>query len=185
MAQRSHQMRLAIALVVGLAAGAHADTPWIDTPPWPAHADHAVLTWRVYPDLTAKPNEIPAAPVELVVSIGTVQRIVKLAPQIGQMPAMYQHACKDSVLPLRRGEVAQITFEEGGFGGGVVRRAGDALEVIEWNQDDGACDDHGKAVACPRKDKLVARLHVPAGVKLEEHLELVDAKGARHPFACS
>jgi hypothetical protein len=119
------------------------------------------------------------------VAIGSVERVVKLSPQIGQMPAIYQHACAGSMLPLRRGELAQLTFEEGGFGGFIARRAGDALEIVAWEQEDGACDDHGKPVACPRRDKLVAHLHVPAGATLGEVIELVDAKGARHPFPCS
>jgi|HubBroStandDraft_6_1064221.scaffolds.fasta_scaffold38220_3 hypothetical protein len=178
-------MKLALAFVVVATSTALADVPWSDTPAWPAATDHAVLTWRVYPDLPAKENELTKTPVDLVVAIGAVERVVKLAPQIGQMPAMYQHACAGSMLPLRRGELAQLTFEEGGFGGFIARRADDVLEIVEWNQEDGACDDHGKPVACPRKDKLVARLHVPASVKLGEVIELVDAKGARHPFACS
>jgi hypothetical protein len=132
----------------------------------------------VYPATDAK------APVELVVAIGGVQRSVKLAPQLGQLPAMYQHACGAHTFPLRRGELAQIAFEEGGFGGFVARVDGTALEIFEWNQSDGACDSHGQQVACPRHDKLAARMHVPAGVKLVEHLEVVDGKGARHPFGC-
>jgi hypothetical protein len=173
-------MRSAVVLVaVVLAGSAVADPAWTDAPAWPA-SGAASLTWRVSPaDRNAK------SPVELVVAIGGVQRSVKLAPQLGQMPAIYEHVCDSTAVPLRRGEVAQLTFEEGGFGGYVARVTGSALEIVEWNMSDGMCGTLAKPVPCPRHDTLAARMHVPEGVKLVEHVELVDKHGARRPFVCN
>ena len=169
-----------VALLAVLASSAVAEPGWHDTPAWPA-SGAASLTWRVYP---ADPTSIKA-PMEVVVAIGGVQRTVKLAPQLGQMPAIYEHMCGETAFPLKRGEVAQITFEEGGFGGFVARVDGTELEIVEWNESDGLCGSVNKPVPCPRHDTLAARMHVPDGVKLVEHIELVDAHGARRPFSCS
>ena len=171
-------MRAALVTLV-VASTAHADPVWTDAPEWPSAGGAASLTWRVYP--AAKDAK---SPVEVVVAIGGVQRSIKLAPQLGQMPAMYEHACGARTFPLQRGELAQVAFEEGGFGGFVARVDDTALEIVEWNLSDGACDVHGQPGPCPRHDKLAARMHVPAGTKLVEHLELVDGNGARHPFGC-
>jgi len=173
-------MKLGVALVALVTGVAVADPAWTDAPEWPATGGAASLTWRVYP---ADPSSAKS-PVDVVVSIGGVKRTIKLAPQLGQMPAMYEHACGSTAFPLKRGEVAQLTFEEGGFGGFVTRVDDTALEIVEWNLSDGACDVHGQPAPCPRHDKLAARMHVPAGTKLVEHVQLVDEHGAPHPFKC-
>jgi hypothetical protein len=169
-------MMRALAALIAFAGNASADT--IDTPAWPANAKAIELTWLVYPAVDAK------SPVELVVAIGGVERHIKLAPELGQLIPMYQSICGFTTF-TKRGELSQINFEEGGFGGYLVRRAGnDVLEVVEWSQDDGGCDDHGKVTMCPRKDKLVASMHVPVGFTTREHVLDVDARGKRAALHC-
>lgn len=173
------------AIVVGLVGTASAAPAWIDTPAWPEHATAAELTWLVSPAVAAGSNEMPNQPVELVVAIAGVERRVTLRPTYGQMVPTYQSICGNKAFAPNRGELSQINFEEGGFGGFLVRRAGDdALEVVEWTQEDGACIVHGKMTACPRKDKVVASMHVPAGVTVREHVFELDAHGKRTPFSC-
>jgi hypothetical protein len=173
-------MKLAFALVLATAGELHAEPDAIE------------LTWLVAPDLPAKPNQLPATPVSLVVTIGGVDRVVKLAPQVGQLRPYYQPVCAgrsklpSAETPLGHGEVARITFDEGGFGGYIVRRAdNDTLEVIAWSLGDGACDDHGKPVACPRKDSVVTKISAPAAATVHEHLVRIDDHGNHHPFACT
>jgi hypothetical protein len=176
-------MRVAILLV--LAGTASAAPTWIDTPAWPAQATAANLTWLVSSVVVVGSDDMPRQAVELVVGIGGIERHVKLRSQFGQMVPSYQSMCGGTAFPLKHGELAQINFEEGGFGGFLVRRAGDdVLEVVEWSQEDGACEIHGKMTACPRKDKLVASMHVPAGIAVHEHLFDVDAHGTRTAFSC-
>jgi hypothetical protein len=176
-------MRLALLLVmVGTIANAE---PWSDTPAWPK-AKTGELVWVVSPPIvTADPNAMPNQPVALEVTLGTVTRTIKLAPEFGSMKPYNQPMCKGDAYPFARGEVAKLTFYEGGAGGYVIARSGDELSVIRWSLEDGACEDkHHQPVGCPRKDKRVARLHVPADVKLHEQILEVDDKGARHPFDC-
>ena len=67
----------------------------------------------------------------------------------------------------------------------MITRSGDTLSVIRWTLEDGACEDkHHQPVGCPRKDKRVARFHVPAGVTLHEQILEIDDHGARQPFDC-
>jgi len=186
-------MRIRIAVVAVLLAARPAPVrgePWLDTPAWPAHATRMELTWLVHPELPAQPNQLPRAPVELVVSIGDIARTVALAPQVGALRARYQPRCatprEPAAFPLLSGELAKITFDAAGYGGFLVRRAGDdAVAVLGWELEDGACaGKHGEPAPCPRRDKLVMKLHVPAGVTIEERLVRVDARGARRAFAC-
>ncbi|HEX4455905.1 MAG TPA: hypothetical protein VH143_33825 [Kofleriaceae bacterium] len=173
------------AILLALVGTASASTPWIDAPAWPAKASAAELTWLVSSVVVVGSDDMPRQAVELVVAIGGVERHVKLHSQFGQMVPSYQSVCGGAAFPLKHGELAQINFEEGGFGGFVVRRAADdVLEVVEWTQEDGACEVHGKTTACPRNDKLVATMHVPAGVNARERLFDVDAHGKRTAFAC-
>jgi hypothetical protein len=170
-------MTRSLAIVVALTCAVSADT--IDTPAWPANAKAIELTWLVSPAVDAK------SPLELVVAIGAVERHVKLAPELGQLVPMYQSVCGYTTFTAKRGELAQINFEEGGFGGDLVRRAGsDALEIVEWSQEDGGCEVHGQITACPRKDKLVARMHVPVGFTVREHVLELDVRGKRTALAC-
>jgi hypothetical protein len=180
------RMRCAAAmLALALAGTASAAPTWIDTPAWPAKASSAGLTWLVSSVVVVGSDDMPRQAVELVVEIGGIERHVKLRSQFGQMVPSYQSVCRGAAFPLKHGELAQINFEEGGFGGFLVRRAGDdALEVVEWTQEDGACEAHGKMTACPRKDKVVASMHVPAGVAVRERVFDVDAHGARTAFSC-
>ncbi|HUJ62286.1 MAG TPA: hypothetical protein VLX92_27455 [Kofleriaceae bacterium] len=158
-----------------------------------AAADPLDVEWRVYP--MPDPSSIDGSkqPVELVATVGAATQRVKLPAQLGQLPPRYQTACRgklprgeDVVSPLRAGELAAIAFEEGGTGGYLLRRSGDRLAVIAWSQDDGACPGRrDEPVACPRHDRVVTELRVPAFASIREHIALVDAKGGRRAFACA
>ena len=89
--------------------------------------------------------------------------------------------------PLARGEVAKITFYEGGAGGFLVRRSGDnALVVIEWELGDGACTDRkGNMVPCAQSEQRVVSFHVPPGVKIHQRILQVDPEGVAHAFGCT
>jgi hypothetical protein len=177
------RMRCA-AIVMALAGTASAAPTWIDTPAWPTKASSVELTWLVSSVVVVGSDDMPRQAVELVVEVGGIERHVKLRSQFGQMVPSYQSVCGGTTF-TKRGELSQINFEEGGFGGFLVRRAGDGvLEVVEWSQDDGGCDVHGQITACPRKDKVVASMHVPVGVTARERLFSVDAHGARTAFGC-
>jgi hypothetical protein len=188
-AERSMMMAVRLALLLGLFGTVANAEPWSDTPAWPK-AKTGELVWVVSPPIvTADPNAMPNQPVALEVTLGTVTRTIKLAPELGSMKPYNQPMCKQAgrvdAYALGKGEVAKLTFYEGGAGGYVIARSGDELSVIRWSLEDGACEDkHHQPVGCPRKDKRVARFHVPAGVKLHEQILEVDDKGARHPFDC-
>jgi hypothetical protein len=162
---------------------------WIDAPSWPA-GDRIALAWLVHPAVSRTFHGMDntlLAPLQLVATIGNVSRVVTFDLQFGDLKAMFQPACGSDTLPLERGEVAKIVFEEGGFGGELVRRAGsDAVEILDWTQEDGACPDaRGQPVACKPKTKLAARMHVPRGATFTQAIYEVDAAGARHPFDCA
>jgi hypothetical protein len=178
-------MRIVVVLVL-LSSGIGVAAPrWLDTPAWPT-GSVLHLTWLVGEDPKPRDGELPRQPIELLATIGKTTRSITLPAQQGGLHAINQSACRGSAYPLERSEVAKITFYEGGAGGFFVRRAAkNALEVIEWNQTDGACESaSGELVACPRSERVRAQFHVPAGVKIDESIELVDAKGNRTVFDC-
>ena len=116
-------------------------------------------------------------------------RVQKFSPQLGALKPLNLPLCEGVVnlvaYPLERGEVAKITFYEGGAGGFLVKRAAsDVLSVIGWEQSDGACEVKGQVTMCPRHDKLVTKLHVPKGLEIRERIFELDAKGTRHAFDC-
>ena len=172
-----------LALLLVLVGTAHGE-PWSDKPAWPK-ATKGEVVWVLSPLLKAGENEYPKQPVALEITLGKVTRTITLAPDFGALHPYHQSVCPDDALALGRGEIAKLTFEEGGFGGYVVARSGDELSVIHWTQEDGACEDkHHDPTACPRKDKRVVRLHVPANIVLHEQIVEVDDHGARKPFDC-
>jgi hypothetical protein len=143
------------------------------------------LTWLVSGVVETGSDGMPRQPVELVVAVGGAVRQVKLRSQFGQRVPMYQSVCGNNLFTAKPGELAQINFEEGGFAGYLVRRGrNDTLEVVEWYETDGACEEHGQMTACPRQDKLVASMHVPAGIAVHERVFDVDAHGKRTAFSC-
>jgi hypothetical protein len=168
-------MRLAPFILVWLAATAHARTTF-------------TLTWLVHPDLPVKHPEVdyPLTPVDLVA--GTER--IALKPQLGALKAINQSACAGKVsieqYPLDKGEVAKITFYEGGAGGYFVRRVAPLqLALYSWELGDGACPDaKGEPGACPRKEKKLRTIAVPAGAAIVQKLMMVDAKGKQTPYAC-
>lgn len=89
--------------------------------------------------------------------------------------------------PLRKGDLAKLTFYEGGAGGYLVRRAGpEALAVIAWEQTDGACPlPNGDLGVCPPSETRVVKLHVPAHVKVHEAIVEIEPDGTRHPIDCA
>ena len=89
--------------------------------------------------------------------------------------------------PLEKGELAKITFYEGGAGGYFLRRAGNFLTIFEWSQTDGACPGaNDELVACPRSVEQVGKIRVKAkvGATIVEEILMVDDKGVRSPFDC-
>jgi hypothetical protein len=179
-------VRLAVLCV--LVGTAHAE-PWSDKPAWPK-AKTGELVWVISPVIkTDDVNAMPNRPVTLEVTLGGVTRAIKLAPDFGALHPLDEPMCAngDQVIayPLAHGEIAKLTFYEGGAGGYVVKRSGDELSVIHWTLADYACEDkHHHTIACPNHDKRVARFHVPANVKLHEQIVEVDDHGERQPFDC-
>jgi len=70
---------------------------------------------------------MPFAPayVGVTVTLGTVTRTVTLAPEFGSMKPYNQPMCKKAdrvdAYALARGEIAKLTFYEGGAGGYVIK----------------------------------------------------------------
>jgi hypothetical protein len=175
-------------LAGGVAAAPRAK--WVDRPAWPA-GDTLELTWVVKPGVpTKKDPDIPKAPLELHATMGGTTRKITLAPQQGALYPYNQPVCAGKTgfiqYPLAKNQVAKITFYEGGAGGYFVRRTGDVLEVVAWEQPDGACDGkNGELVACPGSEVIAFKLHVPKSVKIREAIVELDANGARTPLACT
>src|SRR5664279_4881727 len=114
-------MVVRLALLLGLFGTIANAEPWSDTPAWPK-AKTGELVWVVSPPIvTADPNAMPNQPVALEVTLGTVTRTIKLAPEFGSMKQYNQPMCKQAdrvdAYPLEHGEVAKLTFYEGGAGG--------------------------------------------------------------------
>ena len=177
---------LALALLAGTARADH----WIDMPAWPKPTPAtAQLRWVLAPAPPAGDGVLAKRPVTLELEVDGVTRALVLDPQIGELKRDYLALCASAggtnAFPLAKGEVGELTFFEAGYGGFRVKRNGDALTVIAWELEDGACPGkHGEPTACPRRDQQVAKLHVPAKLKLEESIVEVDAKGNRTPLDC-
>jgi hypothetical protein len=180
-------MRIPVLVLVTIPLAAMAAPAWVDKPAWPAKADAIELTWVVYPvPPNATTPETTKAPLALEIRIGSVTRTIKLDAQLGALEPYNQVVCKTSSYPLDKGEVAKITFYEGGAGGYYVRRTGGVLAIVDWFLTDGACPDkHGNPGGpCPGTAKVKVQLHAP-NVPVHEHIVEVDDTGARHAFACS
>ena len=151
--------------------------------------DEVTLTWVVYPPSvpTKHDPQILQQPVDLEVTAGGETKTSKLAPQFGGLMPYNQSACKGDAYPLARGELAKLTFYEGGAGGFYVKWKAGALFIYSWAQTDGLCGTVEKPEECPRNEKQVASMGVKATTKAKivERIVEVDDKGVRKPFDCS
>lgn len=113
-------------------------------------------------------------------------RTIELEPQMGSLFPFNQSVCKSTAYPLEPGELAKITFYEGGAGGYVVRRKGDGLELVAWSQADGACADEstGDPVACPPMYERVQMIDAVPNARVEETIVELDAAGMRTVMSC-
>jgi hypothetical protein len=163
---------LIVACLVGTAAAA----------PAPVRVD---LTWVVHPPPKTSKDDYPKQPLDLVIKVGTTTKTIKLAPQMGSLKPYNQALCKTGAYPYEVGEVAKITFYEGGAGGYFIRRAKPGFELVDWGQTDGACDDgKGGMTVCPRSEKFVQRLDLPEDGKFVESIVEIDDAGKRHTLSC-
>jgi hypothetical protein len=113
-------------------------------------------------------------------------RPLELPPQFGALQPYNQSACKGDAYPLKKGELAKLTFYEGGAGGFFVKRKGDTFGVYSWAQTDGLCGDVDKPVECPRNEKQVASVTLKAKPDAKVHETIYELeKGVRKPFDCS
>jgi hypothetical protein len=154
-----------------------------------AAAESVKLTWVVRdPSVPHQTYEdILLRPVELEITIGSSLQKVPLKPQMGSLFPYHQGVCNTTTYPRRPGEVAKITFEEGGAFGYLVRRRPQyTLEVVDWSQSDGACTDEktGDMVACAPSYQLVTKIQIPANARVDEALVEVNATGVRVPMRC-
>jgi hypothetical protein len=147
------------------------------------------IRWFVYPPSVPlrRDPEILQRPVTLEIRTLGAVRTKKLAPQFGALQASNQSACDGDAYPLQEGELAKLTFYEGGAGGYVVKRTGDVLDVYSWAQSDGLCGTVDKPEECPRNLKKIANVveYKQASMGVDERIVEVDEKGARKTFDCS
>lgn len=179
-------MHIAVLVLLGATTTMATASPrWVDKPAWPKKAETVEIAWLVHPvPEDATTPETTLAPVDVEITVGSVTRKIKLAPRFGGLYPYNQAVCKTTSYPLLKSEVAKITFYEGGAGGYFVRRARDVLAIIYWNESEVCNDKHGNLIECPRSERVVFQLHVPAHAKIRESLVEVDNAGARHPLAC-
>ncbi len=178
-----------LALLVAIAGAASADPE----PAWPKDGKVVELSWVVGPD-QKNPKDpygdgfgLPLRPVDLVARIGGVTRTLTLKPETGNLSPYNQVMCRTSAYPLVRGELAKITFYEGGASGYFVKRPKpDLLEIHHWWMTDGACEDPKthQFVQCPGEDTVTASLAIPADVKISGGGVVTIEHGKRVPVAC-
>jgi hypothetical protein len=162
---------------------------WLDSPPWPS-GDRLVLTWRIsVPTGAAEPG----FGVELTATIGDVARRVPLRVQFGRFVPRNQTFCtgqlRDAARPPRLGkdELAAIAFGQPPDTGYVVRRgaAGDSVAIDAWTQPSGSCVLGNRVYnPCLRSPIVVALMHTPPGIQVEQRIVTVDDTGDQ-PFRCS
>ena len=182
-----------LALVAAL-AGAAAAAPWSDTPAWPKTGDSIELMWVIGAD-QKNPKDpygdgfgLPLRPVELVARMGGVTRRITLEPETGNLNSYNQIICHTGAYPLVKGELAKLTFYEGGASGYLVKRGAtaDVLEIHWWAQTDGACESPTthQLGACPVEDELRGQLHIPAKAKLTGGSIFFEDHGKQVPVVC-
>jgi hypothetical protein len=164
---------------------------WVDEPAWP-RGDRLEITWLV--------SEVPDAPgpmfaVEVIATIGDVSRRVALSLHTAPLKPSNQTACAvrlpggaPATPRLGKDELASIGFGQPAVAGYLVRRgpAGDSLAIDAWDKPSGGCI-RGKRWynPCPRSQHVVALMHAPASIELQERIIAVDASGAQHPLRCA
>jgi hypothetical protein len=177
-----------LALVLVVAGVAQADPE----PKW-GKGDTVELTWVVGPD-TKNPKDpygegfaLPLRPVVLEARLGGVTRRVELKPETGNLFSYNQIMCRTGAYTLGKGELAKLTFYEGGASGYLVKRPRpEQLEIHAWWMSDGACEDpQSHAIdACPGEDKVRATLDIPATAKLTGGAIVLLEHGKRVPLVC-
>jgi hypothetical protein len=175
-----------LALVLVVAGVAHAEPEW-------GKGDTVELTWVVGPD-TKNPVDpygdgfgLPLRPVVLEARLGGVTRRVELKAETGNLFSYNQIMCRTGAYTLTRGELAKLTFYEGGASGYLVKRPQPgALEIHSWWMSDGACEDPKthQLGACPGEDKVRATLAVPASAKITGGAIVLLEHGKRVPLVC-
>jgi hypothetical protein len=172
-----------------LSADAAVDAVTIVVPGGGSPPHGIAITWLVYPPSVPmkRDPEILEQPVTLEIMTAGKVHTKKLAPQFGGLQPYNQSACNGDAYPLQDGELAKLTFYEGGAGGYLVKRTGDTLVVYSWAQSDGLCGTVDKPVECPRNVKKVADVvaYKQASMGVDERIVEIDDKGARKPFDCS
>lgn len=148
------------------------------------------LTWVVGRPTIPHPTYEGVMLQPLTLEIGTEAgvRKVELKPQMGSLFPFNQSVCSSTAYPLAAGELAKITFYEGGAGGYVVRRGeGGGLELVAWSQTDGACADErtGDPITCPPMYERVQTIEAADNARVEETIVEVDATGTRAPMSCA
>jgi hypothetical protein len=142
------------------------------------------LTWVIHPS-KAKGDEYPKQPLDLEIKVAGKTKTIKLAPQMGALTPYNQALCKTGAYPYEPGEIAKITFYEGGAGGYFIRYTKPGYELVDWGQTDGACPDgKGGVTVCPRSEKFVQTLDLPADGKFVESIVEIDGAGKRHTLSC-
>jgi hypothetical protein len=143
------------------------------------------LTWVVHPPPKTSKDDYPKQPLDLVIKIGGTTKTIKLAPQMGSLKPYNQAMCKTGAYPYEVGEIAKITFYEGGAGGYFIRRAKPGFELVDWSLTDGACPNaKGEPSVCPRHTKLVQRVDLPEDGKFVESIVEIDEAGKRQALSC-
>lgn len=169
--------------------GPRSPAPTVGNAAVASASDTVKLVWVVGRPTIPHPTYegVMLQPLTLEIATGAGAREVKLEPQMGSLFPFNQSACRSTAYPLAAGELAKITFYEGGAGGYVVRRGdGTKLELVAWSQPDGACADEttGDPVACPPMYERVGTIDAPVNARVEETILEVDAAGARTPMSC-
>lgn len=146
------------------------------------------VTWIVHP-LVPDPKEPDTLLYPLTLVAGGDR--IELEPQLGGLKPYNQSVCSGKAqvdqYPLADGEVAKITFFEGGAGGYLVKRSRKGLVLIAWNQSDGLCEDpktHEPA-PCPRSERQVREFVVGPAVEVTQQLFVVDKSGKQSPIDCT
>jgi hypothetical protein len=155
-----------------------------------ARAEDVELTWAVGADRPnpKDPDGLPLRPVDLEVKLGGATRRISLKPQTGGLSPMNQVMCQTSAYPLTKGQLAKITFYEGGASGySVSRPAPTVLRISRWSVTDGACEDPKThdLTACPVDESAVSTVDIPASAKLVGGAIATMDHGKRVRFSCN
>ncbi len=182
-----HQVTIGFVELVGIlafVAGGAASAAATPTRPAPA-APIVTLTWQF---ATPNTDDTIEQHVALRVTQGSASKTYKLQRMMGSVDPMNQPFCRgtDAQYPLEKGEVAKITFYEGGARGYYAKRSGSgaSLQIYSFAMTDGLC---APSDGCHQpKDKFIRRIPISAHAKLVEAMQQ-KAAGAPEftPFTCT